>query len=319
MKNIHLLPTDKPSRLYKSKITQNIFICNIISQYGDATYNQHIYITSDEEIKEGDWCLDENENIVKADKDFIFNCSHEFDEYWKKIILTTDQDLIKDGVQAIDDEFLEWFCKNPSCESVEVDCWTIRTKDKVVYEPPLKEYEIIIPSEPKQELPKSEIDWSRFPKSTKDAVGYVEPKQETLEEAYTNKNIRNWWLDKTENERRLMISVYFKGGNSENIDTLYGIMPEEMEEIYNINIKEEPKQETLEEAITRLQEKYDENGYDWSPIIKLQRIEQHVDMVINIYKEQVERMYSLDDLKEAYGMGRTNSTIKDFNEKFKKK
>jgi hypothetical protein len=73
--------------------------------------------------------------------------------------------------------------------------------------------------------------------------------QETLEEAYTNKTIRNWWLNKTEDERRLMISVYFKGRNSENIDTLHGIMPEEMEEIYIINIKEEPKQETtLEEA-----------------------------------------------------------------------
>ena len=40
---------------------------------------------------------------------------------YKKIILTTDQDLIKDGVQAIDDEFLEWFVQNPSCESVEVE------------------------------------------------------------------------------------------------------------------------------------------------------------------------------------------------------
>jgi hypothetical protein len=39
----------------------------------------------------------------------------------KKIILTTDQDLIKDGVQAIPDEFLEWFVKNPSCEEVEVE------------------------------------------------------------------------------------------------------------------------------------------------------------------------------------------------------
>jgi hypothetical protein len=38
----------------------------------------------------------------------------------KKIILTTDPDLIKDGVQAIDDEFLEWFVKNNSCEGVEV-------------------------------------------------------------------------------------------------------------------------------------------------------------------------------------------------------
>jgi hypothetical protein len=38
--------------------------------------------------------------------------------YYKKIILTTDQDLIKDGVQAIDDEFLEWFVSNPSCEYI---------------------------------------------------------------------------------------------------------------------------------------------------------------------------------------------------------
>jgi flavorubredoxin len=37
-----------------------------------------------------------------------------------KIILTTDGDLIKDGVQSIDDEFLEWFVENPSCEEVEV-------------------------------------------------------------------------------------------------------------------------------------------------------------------------------------------------------
>ena len=38
-----------------------------------------------------------------------------------KVILTTNKLLIKDGVQAIDDEFLEWFVKNPSCEEVEVD------------------------------------------------------------------------------------------------------------------------------------------------------------------------------------------------------
>ena len=42
-------------------------------------------------------------------------------EYCKKIILTTDQDLIKDGIQAIDDEFLEWFVKNPNCEVIKVN------------------------------------------------------------------------------------------------------------------------------------------------------------------------------------------------------
>jgi hypothetical protein len=39
----------------------------------------------------------------------------------KKIILTTDETLIKDGVQEIDKEFLEWLDKNPSCEFVEID------------------------------------------------------------------------------------------------------------------------------------------------------------------------------------------------------
>ena len=110
MKNLFLLPTDKPSRLYKSKITQNIFISNIISQYGDATYNQHIYITSDEEIKEDDYYL--------GDDNHIYCLVTTVNSNGKKIILTTDQDLIKDGVQAIDDEFLEWFVKNPTYEEV---------------------------------------------------------------------------------------------------------------------------------------------------------------------------------------------------------
>jgi hypothetical protein len=61
--------------------------------------------------------------------------------YCKKIILTTDQDLIADGVQAIDDTFLEWFVKNPSCEKVEVDSF-------VKYNPIV--YQIILPK-PKQE------------------------------------------------------------------------------------------------------------------------------------------------------------------------
>jgi hypothetical protein len=30
----------------------------------------------------------------------------------KKIILTTDSKLIKDGLQDIDDDFLEWFLNN---------------------------------------------------------------------------------------------------------------------------------------------------------------------------------------------------------------
>jgi hypothetical protein len=57
-----------------------------------------------------------------------------------------------------------------------------------------------------------------------------------VEEPYTNKEIRTWWLNQTEERRRDMVREYFKNGNSEKINTLYGIMPEEMEEMYNINV-----------------------------------------------------------------------------------
>jgi len=63
----------------------------------------------------------------------------------KKIILTTDQDLIKDGVQAIDDEFLEWFVKNPSCEWVEVEKISLGKVEGTTMS--VSKYKIIIPKE----------------------------------------------------------------------------------------------------------------------------------------------------------------------------
>ena len=119
MKNIHVLPTDKPSRLFKDDFGK-YFISINIDQEQNHFKPQHIYITSDEEIKEGDCVLYHEDKIsqvlginideLKLDKGGVWRSS------CKKIILTTDQDLIKDGVQSIDDEFLEWFIKNPSCE-----------------------------------------------------------------------------------------------------------------------------------------------------------------------------------------------------------
>ena len=162
MKNIHLLPTDKPSKLF------------IHNAFNDLRFdveqlkhdnNQHIYITSDEEIKEGDWVYHKLlKSIFKID---LKEVSQEYIEERKnilKVILTTDQDLIKDSVQAIDDEFLEWFVKNPSCEEVEIgegtryeDEWIDNEDGGEIYQHQYCCYKIIIPKE--------------------------EPKQETLEEA----------------------------------------------------------------------------------------------------------------------------------------
>jgi hypothetical protein len=118
MKNIFLLPTDKPSRLWLDKNNNKLHLD--IESYG--VNNQNIYITNDEEIKKGDWVI-KISSLYKgggiAQKYSFIDAQFE-DIIFKKIILTTDPDLIADGVQAIDDEFLEWFVENPSCENVEI-------------------------------------------------------------------------------------------------------------------------------------------------------------------------------------------------------
>jgi hypothetical protein len=142
MKNVHLLPTDKLIKsagdLVKDKYGSiHIFTKNDGKEYGKTTTKLNIYITSsNEEIK--DWFIYKTENkavILKAkniNSDTITVDSHIEVGTWvslkycQKIILTTDDRLINDCVQPIDDEFLEWFVKNPSCEFVEVEELTVK-------------------------------------------------------------------------------------------------------------------------------------------------------------------------------------------------
>jgi hypothetical protein len=133
MKNIHILPSRFPKGIH-------------LLDY---------HITSDEEIKEGEYGIDiRDSKVFKCERTlsnhYEFGVLQFQKSYCKKIILTTDQDLIADGVQAIDDEFLEWFVQNPSCEKIEVN----KSYSGIYY---IKyPYKIIIPQEePKQD----EIDF----------------------------------------------------------------------------------------------------------------------------------------------------------------
>jgi hypothetical protein len=142
MENIHILPTNKPTGIFESKNGLHFSIIEKI-RYGEFK-GFHIYITNDEEIKEGDWVYHKVlKSVFKID---LKEVSQEYVEERKniqKIILTTDPDLIKDGVQEIDEEYLEWFVKNPSCDYVEIEdsVWDGISK-WIPY------YDIIIPEEP---------------------------------------------------------------------------------------------------------------------------------------------------------------------------
>lgn len=52
-----------------------------------------------------------------------------------------------------------------------------------------------------------------------------------------------------------------------------------------IDQREVADTDTISE-INRLQEKYDENGFDCSPAVKLERIEQHFQSALNIYRDK---------------------------------
>jgi hypothetical protein len=201
MKNIHLLPTDKPSRLcYLTKKGKEVYKdLRLFDKHMPIildSENQNIYITSDEEIKDGDWFYNTISLKPEAFKacengDGYVNCS-KYSHYridCKKIILTTDDQLIADGIQAIDDEFLEWFVKNPSCEEVEVEEESHIEIEEVSYEGDFQNveyisYKIIIPQEePKQDLEKEMFELEQeldIPSSMR--WHNSKPKQEPLEE-----------------------------------------------------------------------------------------------------------------------------------------
>ena len=138
MNKIHVLQTNNPSRLWTNNLRRRLELDEFPEQH-PTNIAKHISITSDKEIKEGDWWFDGTNVRSDFPSSFIMGID-------KKIILTTDQDLIADGVQAIDDEFLEWFVKNPSCEYVEVSEDYFKPSN-MVYGHDTEPYKIIIPKE----------------------------------------------------------------------------------------------------------------------------------------------------------------------------
>jgi hypothetical protein len=195
MKNIHVI---KPSILHLIEDTLKI-TKEYVNSVCDTEVN--IYIPNDEPIKEGDWfihktnadcslhkCIDRpaKQNVI-GDNNIDY-----FLGFCKKIILTTDRDLIKDGVQEIDKTFLEWFVKNPSCEWVEVekqlicencgveDCNNFRCRG---YDNVLR-YEIIIP----QEEPKQETLTYKF---SEEEVKHIV--SEALQSALVTMDLEQWF------------------------------------------------------------------------------------------------------------------------------
>jgi len=175
MKNIHVLPTDKPSRLWFNDLTDDGKL--ILSLEDIETSNSGIQIGDEGWLWSTEYGLCKF-NLVETLEDL----EESFSITDRKIILATDPDLIADGVQNIDDTFLEWFVNNPSCENVKYifkynSPYVYNSEGHIPDETSPKTihigYELKIPQEePKQQLLK------QYPLTPNECF-----KQETLEEA----------------------------------------------------------------------------------------------------------------------------------------
>jgi hypothetical protein len=113
MKNIFLIPTENSSRL---SIKDGILILHR-QQWRKGTQNLHI--TSDSKFVRDEYITDGIE-VMKATPKLVDAQGLVDRRDWKKILMTTDPELIKDGVYPIGEEFLKWFVENPTCFKVEV-------------------------------------------------------------------------------------------------------------------------------------------------------------------------------------------------------
>jgi hypothetical protein len=283
MKNLFVLPTDKPSRLVKF-FTNKFHLCKEILPIQDEEQYQNIYITSDEKIKEGDWYITVlNNEIYKADSDteIIMSVANKCDNttYKKthfKIILTTDQDL--DGVQAIDDEFLEWFVKNPSCEEVEITKGKMKLNDdgEEYGFPDMSLYKIIIPNE---EITFEEVFGEEKKKGLKEFID--NHKQNLIDMMQDDEKLGLY------EEPKQRLEKYSERFDNKENEIVQGIF--NPENWGNRLVNDEPKQENCCTPIGKIKRYVDCKGCDRKPSkLKLTQLSKNVDDALD--KETKESM-----------------------------
>lgn len=95
---VFLIPTKNASKISLDVGNRKLFLGDDVTCLNDLYINQHLYITSDDEIKEGDWCVDmmpDDEGIIR---DVIYQHKKGL-QYLdtstkRKIIATTDRSLV---------------------------------------------------------------------------------------------------------------------------------------------------------------------------------------------------------------------------------
>lgn len=158
MKNVFLLPTENKSNIVLLKENNRLYYHPMILSINPNIIPQYVYITTEEKFNENEYLTDGVE-VIQATPKLVEAQGLVDRREWKKIIITNDPELIENGVQKINQSFLNWLSENQSCEFVEIEFETLWLNKRFggTWQPfpdefatkRKKEYKIITPKEPK--------------------------------------------------------------------------------------------------------------------------------------------------------------------------
>jgi hypothetical protein len=308
MKNIFLIPTDKLSKIVLRDADSKLVLHTPITQWHGQS--QHIYITDNSKIKESDWYffnVGYATGIKKADKRDIEQIHLEIEP--KKVILTTDDQLIKDGVQEISEDFLQWFVKNSNCEYVKTDLVPVNEFGSEItvgwYGFDKFKYKIILPKEePKQDLDcpydfTSRCTMGRCDCKPKQEPNFYEKLKDYFENTPREKVLEDW--NKSAEFDNVSIGEIVeeepKLTNTINKDEL-GIPKGSLIGLVGVN-----KQETLEETKLRQLFKNRSNCYaDSEDVIQAMDENCFIETINEWQQEQDKnkKLYSEEDMKKCW-------------------
>jgi hypothetical protein len=128
-KNVHFIPTEQESNVYRSLLTDKYFVLSeklLMNVSESNRENQFVYIIVDEIIREGDWFIGDGISIRQCTLNNAGNICFKGGWYsgssnCKKIVLTNDPQLIKDGVQELTKEQLQALVECYPLNYVEVE------------------------------------------------------------------------------------------------------------------------------------------------------------------------------------------------------
>jgi hypothetical protein len=145
------------------------------------------YITNIEKIKKGDWYSYPDQYDNSIHKKYI---DEKPEKNAQKIVLTTDQKLINDGVQYIGDENLKWLENNPNNDDFIVKFINLPNSESGGY------YDLIIPQMKKQ----TAVEWLQS------RLNSVKPT-----DFCSIEKVKDWVEQAKEIERENIINAYDHG------------------------------------------------------------------------------------------------------------